>query len=455
MAQDISKDKVWKVGTLTYTKIGLFILFFWLLWGDFAWSIRDRTVAPVLQILLKKFGSSDSLVGFLTVSLPAAVSMILGPIISYRSDRHRGSWGRRIPFLIFPTPVSALCMFGLAVSPFLGKALSQSLGAEVLSENTAVLSLLGLFFTLFLVAAIIANSVFYALINDVVPSAVLGRFFGAFRAISLIAGMIFNYWLMGKADSHYAWIFMGTGAIYGLGFSFMCLKVKEGDYPPPPPPSTTTGIKGAALTTIGYFKECFGKPYYLLVFIAITCVSLLFLPVNTYCLFYAKSLNISMATFGMCIFWTYLISLILAYPLGVLADRFHPIQLGLACILAFALLTLWGSFFIHDTITYCIGLVGHGVISGSFMSSTASLSQKLLPRSKYAEYLSAAFVFVGFLSIGFATALGYLLDNVFKHEYHYTYVLAFALSIIYLLVFIALYFKFQALGGKKNYIAPE
>ena len=155
MAQDISKDKVWKVGTLTYTKIGLFILFFWLLWGDFAWSIRDRTVAPVLQILLKKFGSSDSLVGFLTVSLPAAVSMILGPIISYRSDRHRGSWGRRIPFLIFPTPVSALCMFGLAFSPFLGKALSQSLGAEVLSENTAVLSLLGLFFTLFLVAAII------------------------------------------------------------------------------------------------------------------------------------------------------------------------------------------------------------------------------------------------------------------------------------------------------------
>lgn len=30
-----SKDKVFRVGTLTYTKAGLFSLFAWLLWGDF------------------------------------------------------------------------------------------------------------------------------------------------------------------------------------------------------------------------------------------------------------------------------------------------------------------------------------------------------------------------------------------------------------------------------------
>ena len=38
--------KLWRVGTLTYAFGGLVILFSWLLWGDFAWSMRDRAVAP-------------------------------------------------------------------------------------------------------------------------------------------------------------------------------------------------------------------------------------------------------------------------------------------------------------------------------------------------------------------------------------------------------------------------
>src|SRR5580765_6898830 len=78
------KQKTWRVGTLTYTTAGLVALFAWLLWGDFAWSLKDRAVPPVVQLLLKKFNATDLILGVLTGSLPAAIGLFLGPIISYK-----------------------------------------------------------------------------------------------------------------------------------------------------------------------------------------------------------------------------------------------------------------------------------------------------------------------------------------------------------------------------------
>lgn len=99
---------------------GLIVLLCWLLGGDFAWSMKERSITAVLQLLLQRFDASDFLGGTLIGSLPAAMTMLLGPVISYRSDRHRGKWGRRIPFLLFTVPVAVLSMAGLAFSPSLG-----------------------------------------------------------------------------------------------------------------------------------------------------------------------------------------------------------------------------------------------------------------------------------------------------------------------------------------------
>ena len=62
-AADRPAPKLWTVGTLTYTAAGLTVLFSWLLWGDFAWSMKERSVTPVVQLLLKKFQASDTLAG--------------------------------------------------------------------------------------------------------------------------------------------------------------------------------------------------------------------------------------------------------------------------------------------------------------------------------------------------------------------------------------------------------
>jgi len=119
---------VFTVGTLTYTALGLATLTFWLLWGDVAWSLRDRSVPSVMQLLFQKFGASNFVSSLLISTLPYAMILLIGPIISYRSDRHRSRWGRRIPFLAIHIPFVVLSMIAVAFSPQLGELLHQGLG---------------------------------------------------------------------------------------------------------------------------------------------------------------------------------------------------------------------------------------------------------------------------------------------------------------------------------------
>lgn len=448
------RPKTWSVGTLTYTAGGLVALFCWLLWGDFAASLKDRSVPAVVQLLLKKFEASDTIAGLLIGSLPAVIGLVVVPIVSYRSDRHRGPWGRRIPYLLIVTPIAAFSMVGLAFSPQLGALLHESLGARSPGLNSSILIFFGLFWTSFEFASIVlAGSLIGALINDVVPQPVLGRFFGLFRALSLIAGMIFNYWLLGKAETHFIWVFLGIGLLYGVGFTVMCLKVKEGGYPPPPP--VKPGVAGGFFTAAAqYFRESFTKPYYLWVFAAINLTWMAFVPVNLFGVFFAKSVNMNMDTYGKIWAFTYLISLVMAYVLGWLADRFHPLRVGMVVLAAYMLATLWGGLFAKDARTFAFALVATGMLSGTWQTATASLPQRLFPHSSFAQYSSAMGIVGGFCNVLLPPLVGRFLDLT-HHVYRYTHLVASGIALLALLTSFVLYRKFVALGGPKAYVAPE
>ena len=45
--------KAYRCGTLTYTKMGLFALFAWLLWGDFFFTIMEAVVPSILPLKMK------------------------------------------------------------------------------------------------------------------------------------------------------------------------------------------------------------------------------------------------------------------------------------------------------------------------------------------------------------------------------------------------------------------
>jgi MFS family permease len=445
--------KLWTVGTLTYTAGGLVILFCWLLAGDFAWSMKERSVMWVVQLLIKKFEASDMVAGLLIGTLPQALALVLTPIVSYRSDRHRGRWGRRIPFLIVPTPIAALSMVGLAFSPEIGRMLHGVLGSLSPGLNPSILIVFGVFWTLFEVASVTANAVFFGLINDVVPKEVLGRFYGMFRAMGLMVAMGFNYWLFGRAEAHYTAIFIGIGVLYGAGFTVMCLKVKEGSYPAPSPlPPSRAG--GAVAAVIAYFREGFTRPYFLWIYGTIALSWMAMHMVNLFNLFFAKSVNMSMDTYGKYLAATFLISFITSYFVGVLADKFHPLRLHLVTMALFAVVTLGGGLMAHDGPSFGIALIAYGVSGGLWQTATASVTLRLFPPTRFAQIDSARGLVMSFGLMLVGPVMGKFLD-VTGHHYRDVYFASSALAVAALLTGLVVHRRFMQLGGPARYVAPE
>ena len=121
--------KTWSNGSLTYTLGGLLVLMLLLLGGDFAWSMRERSVQPLFQILLRKFEASDFLTSLLIGSIPACITILVWPVVSVWSDRTRTRCGRRIPFLFFPTPFIFGAMVGLGYAPEIGVWVQKLVGS--------------------------------------------------------------------------------------------------------------------------------------------------------------------------------------------------------------------------------------------------------------------------------------------------------------------------------------
>ena len=256
----MSKGRTWRNGTLVYTAGGLAVLFLWLMWGDFAYSMKDRATGTVAALMLKKFDVSDFLFGIIMISFPNFTNIFLCPIVSYRSDRHRGRFGRRIPYLLLTTPFIVIGLAGLGFTPLLARLIRQAVGAEHISYNLTALLVFCFFWIILDFGTTLAGAIFNALATDVVPTEFLGRFFAMFRAVSLGCAFLFNYFVMGYAETHALVIFLGLAALYGIGLFSICLKVKEGEYPPPE--AETSGpptVKSAVKT---YFRECFSLPYY-------------------------------------------------------------------------------------------------------------------------------------------------------------------------------------------------
>lgn len=461
-----SGKKIWTVGTLKYTTPGLVALCALLLWGDFSTSMKDRSVGPVFQVMLNLNHSSDTYFALLASTIPAFLGIFLTPIIAYKSDRHRGEWGRRIPFILVPLPFISICIASLAYAPQIGSWLHGIAGPDSTSglmgwlnyklcpkgstENLYALLSFGFFWVIYEIAVIIGSAVFGGLINDIVPHAVLGRFYGMWRAVSLICGMIFNWYLMDSAKSYYFETFIGTALLFGFGFGAVCFLVKEGEYPPPPPPGPH-GVMGFVYGTKKFFVECFTIPFYYWYFLAGIIGGLAFTSANLYAIPFALSMHVA---YGKCITLTFFISLCLSYPLGWLVDRVHPLPLCVIIMFVYMVSMLWGGLVSGDPDKFAIALIAHGVLSGTYFTVSASLGMRLLPKASFAQFSAAGGLIGHAFTLWVPLAIGYYLDSI-GHVYRYTYLLACVFSGVGAVLLLFVYLKFVKLGGPHHYVAPD
>ena len=462
----IKGPKLYKAGTLTYTKAALAILFLWLFWGDFCFVVMECAIGGLMQLKFLALGAHNTVIGLFMATIPGAINMICNPVISFKSDRYRSRWGRRIPFIIFTMPFLVACLYGLGFGDQMGFWLQHhiaALGSRFSPEAVAVV-VVGVLFALFSFFNTFVNSVFWYLFNDVVPEVLLARFMSWFRLISIGSAALYSAFIFSHAETHLTEIFLGIGTLYLFGFGLMCLKIKEGEYPPPP--ENIGGKVGVIPAIKTYAKECFSIPHYWYMFLVSMGVSAAG-STGLFGLFFVKSLGLSMAmiaTLGVA----YQLSSGIVMPLtGWLADRYHPIRVVLWGLVAQLLIEPIGLIWLFwhpapKVIFYVMGAMSvclRAPITSLVWVMDPPLFMRVFPRERYGQFGSANAMCRSFASMIGGLLVGVYLDVLTRHFGAKTaYCLLPLWSIIFYAGTLFCMFKFyrswKQHGGDSAYVAP-
>jgi hypothetical protein len=143
---DAAVSPVFRCGNLIYTRRGLVALFAWLLWGDFCFTLMESVVPSVLPLKLRSMDSANWLIGLVMSTLPGIFNTTVCPWVSFKSDRHRGRRGRRIPFILSTMPFLTASLVLIGFSDEIGRWLHTAFFARsAVRQATVIIFLLALF----------------------------------------------------------------------------------------------------------------------------------------------------------------------------------------------------------------------------------------------------------------------------------------------------------------------
>jgi hypothetical protein len=396
---------------------GLGALLLCLLFGDLGVSMRERAALPSALELLRRHAASDTTISLLLSSVPAALSMLLVPLLGYHSDRCRSRLGRRTPFLLVAAPVGCLALLGLAASPALAGMLDAALGTASPGADTCRLALFCLFWAVFDCAAISALSLFNGLVSDLVPPGLLGRFFALFRIVGLSAGIAYHNWVFALTDQHLPEVLVGVALFFCLPILAMTLTVKETPLPadaaPAEPPTRRLHFP------LKHVLACFRHPPYGWAVAAFLFAGVTFSPFNTFYLHYAHTLGVPKATLGALTAAGYAVSMLSAFTVGWLADRFGAVRVSAILMTAYCATSAAGFLGVSDAPSFRAFYVAHVMISGAWFTAAASMPMALFPRASFVQFNSTKDLMVIFGTILVSSVQGPVLD-LSGHDYRFT-----------------------------------
>ncbi|CAN5501905.1 hypothetical protein BH09VER1_BH09VER1_53610 [soil metagenome] len=437
---------------LTYTKRGLLLLSFWLLWGDFAFNFFESVFGRFLPIYLKDLQASNTLIGVMSGSFAGLVNVIFLPGISRWSDDLRTSIGRRIPLLYVITPLTVGAVVAVGFAPEIGGWLFAHFALPPsVTEVGLILGLMCVLTVSFHFFNMVLVNAYNWLIRDVVPLEVMSRFLAWFSIVGGVSGTLFLWFVFPHLMTHRREIFFGVGVFYLLAFFLMCYKVEEGVYPPPTPPEDRPGI---LKTYVVYFRECWQIPLYrhffivsLLVTAALNCAG------NFVTLFASDTLGLDMEKMGHLFAWSSVAGLVFLYPIGWLCDRFSPMHVTLWAIIGIGLGTLLAPVLIHGERAFLVYSLVLPFPAMAWYLGQRAASMKLFPLEKFGQFSGGLNVF----SCG-ALIFGNFLIGLLMDWTHSNYRMAFLWTVVIcasaIFPMLLVIRGWKQHGGHDNYVAP-
>ena len=378
------------VGTLTYDKKGLWLVFFWLMWNDFSITLLEQ-VTSLTGILMRDRGASYTLMAsFWTVG--GVLGMWINPFFSTWSDRLRTRFGRRRPILIIATPLFAASLCAIPFMPDLYHYLMRFQGMA------AILGLIPIDGeVLFIGVAAVINGLFNGVVLaiftyfywDVVPELVMGRFNSLAKIVTVTAGAAWNFLIVGHAEHHPKEVYIGTSLFCLSVYLLSVWKVKEGEYPAPEARRTANLLEPIA----NYITDCFSKPYYLWIFFG-TLMFQLGGAGNSFQLFYLRyDLGMDLTATGWIngvgLMATTVFGVLLGYSTGSMIDRFKPIRVIPVTFFIWALLSLISFFIVRDKTSAAIMAALININLFAFGVALGAVTVELFPREKIGQFCSA------------------------------------------------------------------
>ena len=450
--------KVYRVGTLTYTRRGLLQVMFWMLWGDFFFQLFESVTPVMVPLQLRWEGASDTLIGFVS-SQSAILAFCIYPIIGMQSDRHRSRLGRRRPFLLWFTAPVVLSLILMGAAKPAGAWLHQGLsllGGSGFTAAGCAIAWIALCYILWVVFNAYIGQTYQYLFADVIPQQVMGKFFGFYRAVGALGNIAFNRWALGWAEAYTLHVYILIGLLYAGAFYMIVWKVKEGVYPPPPPRKSGGGLAAAKK----YFRECFTHPFYVNYYLISFFFWSSLVPLSFLVFFatsagqpgYAATLGLNLREFGQVKGWTFLIQIPTFFIVGPLADRFHPIRVSIVGMFLTSVTYFSCFWLIHGSNSLLVfWSLNQGAIA-IYLGAGAALTPRMLPLDRYGQFFSANQTF-GYISLIAMPPLCGLLLGIIR-DYRYIFIFCGVCTSLACVALVTLFLQWRKLGGAQRFKPP-
>ncbi len=455
----------YRCGTLTYTKVGLTAIFAALLWGDFCYVIMDSMVPSILPLKLKALGCSNTLIGIIMTTAPSILGIGMVPYISVKSDRYRSRWGRRIPFIAWTLPFLCSSLVLLAYSEDISAWLvKNSPFLQASAPTTVAIAAIALFYTMFRFFSMFVGSVFFYLFNDVVPVQFLARFFGAFRIVGTAAGAIYSYFIFGLGEVYMKELFLGAALLYFLGFSVLCLTVREGKYNPVETLAVPTADRWAGIRA--FFKESFTNSFYLSIFLFVGLKSMGD-GMNTFGVFFNREMGLSLEQIGRMAAIGQVSAVVAIYVSAIFIDRWNPLRVAVYVSIFGIIHSLmpWTWIFVTLPSNVFFWMLLSWIIISQFQAGLAGASgmplyMRMFPQSRFGQFCSAQSLLGTVLTLLASIGAGLFIDGISslcgypEFGYRFIFLWTTVFSIASTACLIVAYRKWYRLGGDAHFNPP-